>query len=141
MGRMISNLPLRVLVVDNNEPVCTVTTEILKLLGHHAACETDSQGALKLFSANPDEFDLAIIEPMLPDLTGLDLAISFRHIRPDFPILFYAGHVKESLSHQIDVNGLGPVVSKPCTAVELSAAIENRLSVPLGGESSGGANS
>ena len=63
-----------------------------------AECETDGQSALKIFSDNPDRFDFAVIEPILPDLTGLDLAIRLKAIRPDLPVLFYAGYVDEALS-------------------------------------------
>ena len=99
---MGSQMPLRILVVDSDEPVCAATAEMLEFLGYHADCETDSLHALKIFSDNPDQFDLAVIEPMLPDLPGLDLAVRFRHIRPDLPVLFYAGYVDVSLSHRID---------------------------------------
>ncbi len=138
MGTMASDPPLRVLVVDNSEPVCAATTEILNSLGYRANCETDSLNALKVFSANPNEFDLAIIEPMLPDLTGFDLAMRFREIRPSFPVMFYGGYVEKSLSRRIDINSLGPVVFKPCTTVELVTAIKDKLSAPVGGGSCGG---
>jgi CheY-like chemotaxis protein len=120
--------PLRVLVVDNNEPVCAVTATMLESLGHRADCETDSLNALKIFSEDPGKFDLAIIEPMLPDLAGLDLAIHFRQIRPGFPVLFYAGYIDVSLSRRIEADGLGPVAFKPFTMSELAAAIKNRQS-------------
>jgi CheY-like chemotaxis protein len=121
--------PLRVLVVDNNEPVCAVTADMLESLGHRADCETDSLNALKIFSEDPGKFDLAIIEPLLPNLTGLDLAIRFRDIRPGFPVMFYAGYVEESLSSRIAAGGLGPVAFKPFTISELAAAIKNRQSL------------
>ena len=125
---MSSELPLRILVVDNDEPVCTATTEMLESLGHHADCEMDSLSALKFFSEDPDKFDLAIIEPLLPGLMGLDLAARFRLIRPGFPVLFYAGYVDESLSRRMEADDLGHVAFKPFTLHELAAAIEDRLS-------------
>ena len=67
---MGSEMPLRVLVVDNDEPVCAATTGMLEYLGYHADCETDSLSALKVFSENPYQFDLAI---------------RFRHIHARFP--------------------------------------------------------
>jgi CheY-like chemotaxis protein len=115
-------------VVDNDEPVCAATAEMLESLGYRADCETDSLSALKVFSENPDQFDLAVIEPVLPDLTGLDLAIRFRHIRPDFPVLFYAGYVDASLSRRIEADRFGRVSFKPFTTNELAAAIKDRLS-------------
>jgi len=125
---MSSILPLHVLVVDNDEAVCAATTGMLESLGHHAECETDSQSALRVFSENPDEFDLAVIEPVMPDLMGLGLAIRFRRIRPDFPVLFYAGYVEEPLHRQIETDGLGRVTIKPFLLNELAAGIEKRLS-------------
>jgi len=124
---MASSLPLRVLVVDNEELICDATTGMLERLGYRADRETDSLNALKNFSENPGEFDLAVIEPVLPNLSGLDLAVRFRHIRPDFPVLFYAGFVDEPLSRQIKAAGLGKVVHKPLTLKELETTIKNRL--------------
>ncbi|MGD0658727.1 MAG: response regulator [Syntrophorhabdales bacterium] len=122
------DVSLRVLVVDNDEPVCTATSEMLESLGYRADCETDSLNALKVFSENPDEFDLAIIEPVLPDLMGLDLAIRFRHIRPGFPILFYAGYVDASLSRRIEADRFGHVALKPFRLNELAETVKDRPS-------------
>jgi CheY-like chemotaxis protein len=125
---MASELPLRVLVVDNDELACAVTTEMLESLGYRAEGETDSLNALKVFSENPDKFDLALIEPVMPDLMGLDLAMRFRHIKPGFPVVFYTGYVDESLSRRTEGDGLGPVAFKPFTSNELAATIKDRLS-------------
>jgi len=122
-----SHLPLRVLVVDNDEPVCTATVGMLEYLGYQAECETDGQSALKIFSDNPDRFDFAVIEPILPDLTGLDLAIRLKAIRPELPVLFYAGYVDEALSLRIEADHLGQVAFKPFRLNELAAAIRDRL--------------
>ena len=129
---MGSEVPLRLLVVDNDELVCAVTTEMLESLGHRADCETDSLNALKVFSENPDEFDLAIIEPVLPDLMGLDLAIRFRHIRPGFPVLFYAGYVDASLSPSNRSRGprAGSLFKPSHIESSWQRAIRDRLSGP-----------
>ena len=128
-----SHLPPRVLVVDNDEPVCTATAEMLESLGYQADCETDSRSALTVFAENPDKFALAIIEPVLPDIMGLDLAIRLRHIRPDLPVLFYAGYADESLSRRIGAGGLGEVALKPLRLSELAAALKDRLPPSLVG--------
>ena len=115
------------MVVDNDEPVCTATVEMLEHLGYEADCETDGLSALKVFPDSPDRFDLAIIEPILPGVAGLDLAIRLRRIRPDLPVLFYAGYVDEALSLRIEADHLGHVAFKPFRLNELAAAIRDRL--------------
>ena len=124
-----SHLPLRVLVVDNDEALCTATAEMLESLGYQADCETDSRSALKVFGEDPERFALAIIEPVLPDIMGLDLAIRLRHIRPGFPIMFYAGYANESLARRIGEDGLAEVALKPFRLSELAAAVKERLSL------------
>jgi hypothetical protein len=84
---------------------------MLEYLGYQAECETDGQSALKIFSDNPDRFDFAVIEPILPDLT----------------VLFYAGYVDEALSLRIEADHLGQVAFKPFRLNELAAAIRDRL--------------
>jgi DNA-binding response OmpR family regulator len=115
--------------VDNDEPVCTATAEMLESLGYQADCETDSRSALKVFGEDPERFALAIIEPVLPDIMGLDLAIRLRHIRPGFPIMFYAGYANESLARRIGEDGLAEVALKPFRLSELAAAVKERLSL------------
>ncbi|HUJ69987.1 MAG TPA: response regulator [Syntrophorhabdales bacterium] len=122
-----SHVTLRVLVVDNDEAVCSATAEMLESLGYQADCETDSRSALKVFTENPDKFGLAIIEPLLSDIMGLDLAIRLKAIRPDLPVLFYAGYADESLALRIGAGGLGEVALKPFRLGELAAAVKDRL--------------
>jgi CheY-like chemotaxis protein len=124
---MISGRTLHVLVVDNDESVCTATTAVLESLGYEAECETESLMALRAFSEDPEKFDFAIIEPVMPGITGLDLAVRFRRIRPGFPVLFYAGYVEESLSSRSEADGFGRVVLKPLTSKELVERIEDAL--------------
>jgi DNA-binding response OmpR family regulator len=100
---------------------------MLESLGYQADCETDSRRALKVFAEDPDKFAIAIIEPVLPDIMGLDLAIRLRHIRPDLPVLFYAGYADASLSSRIEADGHGQVALKPFRLSELAAAVKDRL--------------
>ena len=114
----------RVLVVDSNGVVCEATSEVVESLGYPATCETESRKALSIFSDNPDEFDLAIIEPRMPELAGVDLAIALRRIRPSFPLLFYAGYLDYPSKQRIEIDCPAPVAIKPMTSHELLEAIE-----------------
>jgi len=114
----------RILVVDSNKAVCEATSEVVESLGYPATCETESRKALSIFSDNPDEFDLAIIEPRMPELAGVDLAIALRRIRPSFPLLFYAGYLDYPSKQRIEIDCPAPVAIKPMTSHELLEAIE-----------------
>ncbi len=124
---MISRRRLNILVLEADKDVVNITTSMLQELGHHARGETESLAALKAFSESPDEFDLAILESVMPDVTGLDLAARFRRIRRGFPILLYADCSDAPSAKRIEAAGLGRVVFKPLTSEELGSAIRETL--------------
>ena len=104
---------------------------ILEFLGCRADCKTESLTALKIFSEDPERFDFAIIEPVMPEITGLDLAVRFRRIRPGFPVLFYTGYADEALARRMEAEGFGRVVFKPLTSEELVKRIGDALHLSI----------
>ena len=124
---MASGRQLNVLVVDHDEAACSVTSLMLEDLGYHAQCETHSLMALRIFSEEPDKFDFAILEPIMPELMGVELAVRFRRIRPGFPVVFYAGYLDEHSPEGIEAARLGRVILKPLMLKELAVAIKDHL--------------
>jgi DNA-binding NtrC family response regulator len=124
---VISRRQLHILVLEADRDVVDITTSMLQELGHHARGETESLAALKAFSESPDEFDLAILESVMPDVTGLELAARFRRIRRGFPVLLYADCGDASSVERIEAAGLGRVVFKPLTSESLGSAIRETL--------------
>ena len=113
------------MIVDNGEPDREATAAMLHSLGYRVDTEANGPRALRLFSEAPNDYDLAIIEPLLPDLGGLSLGLRFRDIRPGFPVLFYAGYVDMSLSRRIEAAGFERVAFKPSMLGELAAAVKD----------------
>jgi len=116
-----------ILLVENESFVMEVTTLILERMGYTVHGETTSLDALSTFSDSPDGFDLAIIEPLMPKLMGLELAVRLRGMRQDLPVLFYAGYLDPSLEQEISESGVGQTIFKPLLSRELSEAIKERL--------------
>jgi CheY-like chemotaxis protein len=115
---------LHILVVDCDEDAAEVTTAMLEHLGYTAQTETESLKALKTFSTKPDKFDLAIVEPIMPELMGIELAVRFRRIRRGFPVMLYSGYIDPPLSEEIETAGLGEAVTKPLDLQELRGAVD-----------------
>ena len=139
---MASRRKLHVLVVDNGEDITKLTVEMLERLGYSAQGETQSLAALKTFSEDPNKFDLAIVEPVMPELpvrsmrksspaapelTGLELAVRFRRIKPGFPVLLYAGAIEPPLEEEIRAAGFGAAIPKPLGLKGLEEAVGQGL--------------
>ena len=136
------------MVVDNGENVAETTAAMLEQLGYGAQAEVESLAGLRAFSDEPERFDLAIIEPAMPELfprsarknsplapelTGLELAVRFRRIKHGLPVLFCAKNMEPALAEEIKAAGFPEPVLKPLTSRELDEMIRKvslRRSLP-----------
>lgn len=59
-----------VLVVDDEGSIVMITSEVLRGMGYKVVSSTDSKEALKLFSENPDGFDVVYTDMTMPGMTG-----------------------------------------------------------------------
>jgi two-component system, cell cycle sensor histidine kinase and response regulator CckA len=124
---MASGRRPHILYLEDDKDVHSSTTAMLERLGCSVRGETDSFKALRSFSEEPDAFSIAILETLMPQLSGLELAARFRRIRPGFPVLFYTGRENRSWARKIEAAGVGRVVFKPLPMAKLGAAIREAL--------------
>jgi two-component system, cell cycle sensor histidine kinase and response regulator CckA len=127
---MASNRPLHILVVDNDKDMVKVTTAMLECLGYSTQGETESLKALRTFSDDPRNFDLAIVEPVMPDLMGVELAVRFRRIQRGFPVMLYSEYIDPPLAEAIEAAGLRRATPKPLGLRELGEAIKGAVRPP-----------
>ena len=127
---MASRRALRILVVDHDKDMMEVTTALLERLGYSTQGETESLKALRAFSDDPRNFDLAIVEPVMPELTGVELAVRFRRIQRGFPVIIYSGSIDPLLAETIEAAGLRQATLKPLGLQELGEAIKGAVHPP-----------
>ncbi len=118
---------LHILFVDADESIVRVSTTLLEKLGYRVSGHNESLKALRAFSEEPDEFDLAIIDHDMPDVTGLELGERFRRIRPGFPVMLYSGYLDGPATETIGAAGIEHVIIKPMTAEKLEKVVRAAL--------------
>jgi CheY-like chemotaxis protein len=79
----------RVFVVDDEQIIASTGATILCRKGFDATYFTEPLEALK--AARLDAPDLLISDVMMPLLSGIDLAIQLRKVRPDCKVLLFSG--------------------------------------------------
>jgi two-component system, cell cycle sensor histidine kinase and response regulator CckA len=116
-----------ILVVDDEELLAAVTKQILESLGYRVAAETDSLEALDLFGSMPERFDLVITDMTMPNLTGIELAIKMKAVRPEVPVIVCTGF-SDQISQDIAKDmGIEALVMKPVLKVELAKTVRRVL--------------
>lgn len=86
---MSSNSAPRVFVVDDEHVVATTLAAILRLHGYCAISFTSPIEALA--AAQSRAPDLLISDVMMPDISGIDLAIQIRAECPECKVLLFSG--------------------------------------------------
>jgi DNA-binding response OmpR family regulator len=66
----------KVLIIDDDEELCDLVSEYLAVEGFESVCVHDGEGGLK--KAASGEFDLAILDVMLPKMNGFEVLRSLR---------------------------------------------------------------
>ncbi|MBN2081108.1 PocR ligand-binding domain-containing protein [bacterium] len=119
-----------VLVVDDEHTIASLLNRYLQKLGYQVSMFTSSLEAAAQFTAHPDDFDLAILDQTMPDLTGKDLAARFRQLRPDLPIIIATGYSSTFSADQAEELGIRHYLDKPVVLSDLAVIVREALDTP-----------
>jgi hypothetical protein len=117
--------PLKILIVDDQEIIRELISEILRSDGHHiTVAATVVEALLKL---NKGPLDLIISDLSMPDMTGSQLASEIRAKGDKTPFILLTGFGDEMLAQGSTPPGVDLVLSKPVTSASLYQAIKKIL--------------
>ena len=110
----------KLLVVDDEANICALLAQTLRLVGFDV--QTAGSGGEALAAADRFQPDLLILDVMLPDIDGFDVARKLRGSGRDMPVLFLtARHSVEDRISGLTV-GADDYVTKPFSLEEVVLA-------------------
>jgi PAS domain S-box-containing protein len=125
--RQISGGNECILFVDDEEQLVELNLQRLRDLGYMVVATTSSVEALKAFAAEPDRFDLVIVDYTMPHMTGIDLATKLLEIRPDIRIILSSGFNEQIGPEMIKQTGIKAFIAKTAGKRELAKLIRQVL--------------
>ncbi|MFP4356511.1 MAG: PAS domain S-box protein [Phycisphaerae bacterium] len=117
----------RVLIVEDEERVRRLVTQVLDRCGYQVHNAADVAAALSYFESNADKIDLVVSDVVMPGGSGLDLAEKIRDKRPDLPILFISGYAHDTVLQHGEGTLPEKLLAKPFTPQQLSQAVKDLL--------------
>jgi PAS domain S-box-containing protein len=82
----------RVLLVDDNEEVMTVTKAMISAMGLEVETVNSAAKALERLADDPVRFDLLLTDVVMPDMNGVDLAHLVHGLHAELPIVLMSGY-------------------------------------------------
>ena len=116
-----------ILFVDDEQSIVNIGKKMLTRLGYKVNACTGSQEALELFNLQPQKFDLVICDMTMPVMTGEELALKLREIRPNIPIILCTGHNASMSELTAKKMGMNAFLLKPLTMNEIGGVIRRVL--------------
>lgn len=117
----------RVLLVEDESPVCALICRILRTLGYEVSSWQRAEDALQAIRSGAVDLDLLITDVLMPGLDGRELAERVREILPDLPILFISGYAEREIFHRIGSIDGTSFLRKPFGARDLGEAVRRAL--------------
>lgn len=114
---------LRVLVVEDCEPMRNYVVDLLESEGYVVTAATDGVQAMEKFSTA--DFDIVLTDIAMPGKDGIDTIMEIRELHPPVGIVAMSGvDARESLLRIATIYDADEVIKKPFTREQLLAAVE-----------------
>jgi two-component system cell cycle sensor histidine kinase/response regulator CckA len=116
-----------VLVVDDEESVREVISEILESAGYRVLLAADGREALDLYGAHASEIDAVLLDMTMPRMNGVECFRALRQDHPGARVLLMSGYNEQDATGRFDSAGLAGFVQKPFAARTLLGTLERSL--------------
>jgi PAS domain S-box-containing protein len=108
-----------ILVVDDEDHVRRVAEKMLKSSGMTVETAHDGYEALDFFRANPEGFELVLLDMTMPRLSGEETLQLLREIRPGVRVLFMSGYNRREFVDSLPGRATLGFMQKPFTLESL----------------------
>jgi DNA-binding NtrC family response regulator len=109
------------LIAEDEKNLGFVLQRELARLGHHVTLVHDGDAAVR--AAQDQEFDVALLDIMMPNRSGLDVLRELRELEQPPEVLMMTGHATVETALQAMKMGAYDYLTKPCHISELEAIL------------------
>lgn len=115
--------PMRVLIVDDEEPMRLFVERVLRDAGYETAVASDGDEAMALATRAAQPFDLLVTDEMMPRMAGHQLARYMRERYLDIKVLYVTGFRDHVFSARGSLWMDEAFLDKPCSPEGLREAV------------------
>lgn len=114
-------------MVDDNEEVVDMLGKMLHRMGYNPVICTKPLDALILFCDATERFDAVILDEMMPEIRGTEIAERLIQVKHDIPIILITGRGEELTIDHLMKSGVRATLIKPVLRETLRTTLERAL--------------
>ncbi len=103
----------RVLVVDDDEQIRHLIGRMLKRLGYRFRSAGSGSRALEILFNGDEEFDVVLIDAIMPGMSGVELLDKIRRRAPDIPAVLFSSSTGEDIQERFALDRMPVFLQKP----------------------------
>ncbi|MDR2337923.1 MAG: response regulator [Deltaproteobacteria bacterium] len=117
----------RILVVDDEDTVRTVLQKSLEFLGYTVDTALHGKDALERYAGNLSNYDLVILDMMMPQMSGEETFLKMREIYPQIKVILASGYSSDASTKAVLAAGAKSFIQKPFAIEELATEVRRCL--------------
>jgi len=119
-----------ILLAEDNEGLQEAAKEMLEKLGYRVVPASNGREAAQIFTNNPAQFDLIILDIVMPKMTGPAAFSQMMAVRPDLRVIFSTGYTPEGASLTSLTEQGASILQKPYSMKNLAQTVRAILDSP-----------
>jgi CheY-like chemotaxis protein len=116
-----------ILVVDDEEMVLDIGTEMIGKMGYRTLSARNGNEAMSLYRKSPGDIDLVVLDLIMPGASGSETFDMLRQINADVKVLLSSGYSIDSQAIALMDRGCNGFIQKPYDLEDLSRKIDDIL--------------
>ncbi|MEF3255845.1 MAG: response regulator [Deferribacterales bacterium] len=113
-----------VMLVDDDELVLDSNKNLLKTLGFNVIDVKNPEEADKIYELNRENVNLAIIDAIMPKVSGIEVANRLKSINSELKIILTSGYYNDPAVEEFISKQMGYFIQKPFSVIELIKLLE-----------------
>jgi len=114
---------INVLYAEDNDMCRMLTTRIANLAGVQCDTVADGLECCKKIEQNPQQYDLILMDIIMPGMDGIDATERIRQLGYNIPIVAISGIDTKDMKQRCTTAGMNGFLSKPLTISKLKQVL------------------
>jgi DNA-binding NtrC family response regulator len=117
-----------ILIVEDEAPLRRLVKMALEKAGYHVLEASNGRQAIACWETASGKIDLLLTDMVMPEgLSGRDLAVKLRRLRPELPVIYTSGYSPELSDPAVVVERKSFFLAKPYRPAEMLTLVRRCL--------------